>query len=221
MAAGEMSAPAFTAFLKASLGNAASAARDGAIAFVCMDWRHLDELLAAAKEVFSSLKNLCIWNKTNGGMGTFYRSKHELVFVFKVGTAAHTNTFGLGDTGRYRTNVWDYAGVNTFSSARADELAMHPTVKPVALVADAIKDCSRRGEIVLDPFGGSGSALIAAERTGRCARLIEFDPAYCDQIVRRFEKVTGKSAQLAVTGESFEGVSEQCATFVERSGGVQ
>jgi DNA modification methylase len=164
MGVGEMSVEAFTSFLQQTLGHAAALARDGAIAFVCMDWRHMGELLQAGQAVFSELKNLCVWNKTNGGMGTFYRSKHELVFAFKVGTAAHTNTFGLGDSGRYRTNVWDYAGVNTLRAGRSEDLAMHPTVKPVALVAEAIKDCSRRGEIVLDPFGGSGTTLIAAER---------------------------------------------------------
>jgi DNA modification methylase len=166
MGVGEMSSEAFTAFLQATLGHAAVSCRDGAIAFVCMDWRHMGELLEAGRTVFSELKNLCIWNKTNGGMGSFYRSKHELVFVFKVGGAPHTNTFELGDSGRYRTNVWDYAGVNTLRRGRIEELAMHPTVKPVALVADAIRDCSRRGEIVLDPFGGSGTTLIAAEKTG-------------------------------------------------------
>jgi DNA modification methylase len=206
MGVGEMSREAFTAFLRQTLGYAAGCCRDGAIAFVCMDWRHIGELLAAGEAVFSEFKNLCVWNKTNGGMGSFYRSKHELVFVFKVGGAAHTNTFGLGDTGRYRTNVWDYAGVNTLRPGRTEELAMHPTVKPVALVAEAIKDCSRRGEVVLDPFAGSGSVLIAAHRTGRRARLVEFDPAYCDQIVRRFEQVTGKQARLAATGQSFEAV---------------
>jgi DNA modification methylase len=173
------------------------------------------ELLTAGQEVFSSLKNLCIWNKTNGGMGSFYRSKHELVFVFKVGTAAHTNTFGLGDSGRYRTNVWDYAGVNTLRPGRCEELAMHPTIKPVALVADAIRDCSRRGEIVLDPFGGSGSTLMAAERTGRCARLIEVDPLYCDQIIRRYEALTGKQAVVAGTRLSFEVIAEQRAPALQ------
>jgi hypothetical protein len=157
MGAGEMSRQAFTGFLQLTLGHAAACCRDGAIAYVCMDWRHLGELLAAGQAVFSELKNLCVWNKTNGGMGSFYRSKHELVLVFKVGNSPHTNTFGLGDGGRYRTNVWDYAGVNTLRSGCAEELAMHPTVKPVALAADAIKDCSRRGETVLDPFGGSGT----------------------------------------------------------------
>jgi DNA modification methylase len=144
-------------------------------------------------------------------MGSFYRSKHELVFVFKVGSAPHTNTFGLGDTGRYRTNVWDYAGVNALRSGRAEELAMHPTVKPVVLIADAIMDCTRRDEVVLDPFAGSGSTVIAAHKTGRRARLIEFDPAYCDQILRRFQKVTGKEARLAATGQKFEAVGEDRA----------
>ncbi|HEX9285272.1 MAG TPA: DNA methyltransferase [Nitrospirales bacterium] len=207
MGAGEMSSDAFTAFLQTTLGHAAASCRDGTIAFVCMDWRHMGELLAAGQAVFSELKNLCVWNKTNGGMGSFYRSKHELMFVFKIGSAPHTNTFGLGDTGRYRTNVWDHAGVNALRRGRAEELAMHPTVKPVALVADAIRDCSRRGEIALDPFAGSGTTLVAAEKTGRLARLIEFDPAYCDQIVRRFEKVTGKQAKLAATGQTFEAVA--------------
>jgi DNA modification methylase len=211
MGVGEMSVETFTSFLQQTLGNAAALARNGAIGFVCMDWRHMGELLEAGQAVFSELKNLCVWNKTNGGMGTFYRSKHELVFVFKVGTAAHTNTFGLGDSGRYRTNVWDYAGVNTLRAGRSEDLAMHPTVKPVALVAEAIKDCSRRGEIVLDPFGGSGTTLIAAEKTGRLARLIEFDPAYCDTILRRFERVTGKQATQAVSRMSFEEVAQERA----------
>lgn len=209
MGTGEMSQSAFTGFLAETLGNAARSCRDGAIAFVCMDWRHIGELIAAGNQAFSELKNLCVWNKTNGGMGAFYRSKHELVFVFKVGTAAHTNSFGLGETGRYRTNVWDYAGISSISSSRAEELAMHPTVKPVALIADAIRDCSRRGEIVLDCFGGSGSTLIAAEKTGRIARLIEFDPFYCDTIIRRFEKVTGKRARLSDGEAYFEDVAEQ------------
>ena len=211
MGVGEMSVEAFTSFLQRTLGHAAALARNGAIAFVCMDWRHMGELLKAGQAVFSELKNLCVWNKTNGGMGTFFRNKHELVFVFKVGTAPHTNTFGLGDGGRYRTNVWDYAGVNTLRAGRSEDLAMHPTVKPVALVAEAIKDCSRRGEIVLDPFGGSGTTLIAAEKTGRLARLIEFDTIYCDTILHRFERVTGKQATHAASGTSFEAVARERA----------
>jgi DNA modification methylase len=204
MASGEMSKEAFTGFLTETLGGMSRHCRDGAIAFVCMDWRHMGELLAAGQSVFSELKNLCVWNKTNGGMGTFYRSKHELVFVWKIGTAPHINSFGLGDTGRYRTNVWDYAGISSISADRSDELAMHPTVKPVALIADAIRDCSERGHIVLDAFGGSGSTLIAAEKTGRCARLIEYEPGYCDVIIRRWQRATGKQAIHAATGQTFE-----------------
>lgn len=205
---GEMSSSQFTAFLTTTLGNAAALMRDGGIAFVCMDWRHMRELIEAGEQVFTELKNLVVWNKTNGGMGTFYRSKHELIFVFKQGTAEHTNTFGLGETGRYRTNVWDYAGISSIGAGRSEELAMHPTVKPVALVADAIRDCSRRGEIVLDCFGGSGSTLIAAEKTGRVGMLIEYDPLYCDTIVKRWEKLTGKRAKLESTGDDFEDVAE-------------
>ncbi len=207
-ASGEMSRSQFTTFLTETLCNMAQYMRDGAIAFVCMDWRHMAELLEAGEAAFTELKNLVVWNKTNGGMGAFYRSKHELVFVFKQGNGPHTNSFGLGETGRYRTNVWDYAGISSIGAGRADELAMHPTVKPVALIADAIRDCSRRGEIILDGFGGSGSTLIAAEKTGRNARLIEYDPLYCDTIIRRWEHVTGKRATLAVTGEVFEDVAD-------------
>ncbi len=204
MGVGEMSDQAFTEFLTQTLGEAARVSRDGAIAFVCMDWRHMGELLSAGKAVFSELKNLCVWNKTNGGMGTFYRSKHELVFVFKIGTAPHVNSFGLGDTGRYRTNVWDYPGISSMGAGRDEAQAMHPTVKPTDLVADAIKDCSRRGAIVLDPFAGSGTTLIAAETCGRSARVIEYDPLYCDTIIRRWERLTGKSAALAADGVTFE-----------------
>ena len=209
VASGEMDTAAFTDFLRSSLGAAASQLRDGAIAFVCMDWRHMGELLEAGHAVFDELKNLCVWNKTNGGMGSFYRSKHELVFVFKKGSVPHINTFGLGATGRYRTNVWDYPGISSLGAARNEELAMHPTVKPVALIADAIRNCSRRGDSVLDIFGGSGSTLIAAEQCGRVARLIELDPLYCDTIIRRFERVTGEAAMLGDGGSSFAQVSAE------------
>jgi DNA modification methylase len=208
MASGEMSEDEFTRFLSTCLGAAAARCKDGAIAFVFIDWHGMGPLLTAGKTAFTEMKQLCVWNKTNGGMGTFYRSKHELVFVFKVGTAPHTNSFGLGDTGRYRTNVWDYPGISSMSATRADELAMHPTVKPVALVADAIRDCSKRGDIILDPFGGSGTTLIAAEKVGRAARLIEYDPLYCDTIIRRWERLTGKDAVLMTTGQTFEAVAE-------------
>ena len=204
MAVGEMSKAAFTGFLTETLKASADVCRDGAIAFVCMDWRHMGELLSAGELAFSELKNLCVWNKSNGGMGAFYRSKHELVFVFKVGSAAHVNTFGLGDGGRYRTNVWDYAGISSLGGNRVEAQEMHPTVKPTAMVADAIRDCSKRGDFVLDAFGGSGTTLIAAETCGRSARLIEFDPLYCDTIIRRYERLVGKAAVLAGTGATFE-----------------
>ena len=206
MATGEMDKAGFTSFLRDALAAMADVSLDGAIHFVCMDWRHMDELSAAGAEVYSELKNLVVWAKTNGGMGTFYRSRHELIFVYKVGSAKHLNTFGLGETGRYRTNVWDYPGVNSFGGNQED-LALHPTVKPVALVADAIRDVTRRGDIVLDGFGGSGTTLIAAERTGRAARLIELDPLYCDVICRRFAAQTGQPARLAGTNQTFADVA--------------
>jgi DNA modification methylase len=218
-ASGEMSEQQFTRFLAVTLGNAAAVMRDGSIAFVCMDWRHMGELLAAGRECFTELKNLAVWNKSNGGMGAFYRSKHELIFVFKQGEAPHTNSFGLGETGRYRTNVWDYAGISSIGANRSEELAMHPTVKPVALIADALRDCSKRGELVLDCFGGSGSTLIAAEKTGRRARLIEYDPLYCDTIVRRWEKLSGKHAFHGESGLAFEEREDAVTGALDRESG--
>ena len=179
MASGEMSSEAFAAFLKTSSVTLPTFSTDGSIHFVCMDWRHIDEVLAAGRAAYTELKNLIVWVKDNGGMGTFYRSRHELIFAFKNGTAPHINTFELGQHGRYRTNAWQYKGVNTLKAGRLEELALHPTVKPVAMIADAIKDVSERNGIVLDAFGGSGSILIAAHKTGRRARLIELDPIYC------------------------------------------
>lgn len=208
MASGEMDATRFAEFLQSALSSMANVSVNGAIHFVCMDWRHMDELNAAGSKIYSELKNLIVWAKTNGGMGTFYRSRHELVFVYKVGTAPHVNTFGLGETGRYRTNVWDYPGVNSFGTNQKD-LELHPTVKPVALVSDAIRDVTRRGDIVLDGFGGSGTTLIAAERTGRIARLVELDPLYCDVICRRFEKLTGQKVTLQSSGKVFADASDQ------------
>lgn len=208
MASGEMTEDQFTAFLADSFVLLAANTVDGSIHQIFMDWRHMQEMLTAGRKAYSSLKNLVVWNKTNAGMGSFYRSKHELIFVWKSGTAPHINNFELGQHGRNRTNVWDYAGVNAMRSGRMEELAMHPTVKPVALIADAIKDCSRRGGLVLDPFCGSGTILIAAERTGRKARAIEIDALYVDVAVRRWQAYTGKSAILAATGETFEGVAE-------------
>lgn len=209
MASGEMTRSEFVTFLSVTLSNACSACRDGAIAYVCMDWRHIGELLEAGINAFDEFKNLCVWNKGNGGMGAFYRSKHELIFVFKKGAAKHVNNFGLGEGGRYRTNVWDYPGISSIGSTRSEELAMHPTVKPVELVADAFRDCSRRGDIVLDIFGGSGSTLIAAQKCGRKARVVEYDPAYCDTIIRRFSLLTGKQATLLQTGAAFDDLELQ------------
>ena len=212
MASGEMSEGEFTAFLSTFLGHAKTYSRDGAILFVFMDWRHLFELTSAGREQGLISKNLIVWAKDNAGMGSFYRSRHELVFVFKKGEAAHTNTFELGQHGRYRTNVWEYAGVNTFRTGRLDELAMHPTVKPVAMLADAIRDVTKRGSIVLDPFAGSGSTLIAADRTGRHARCIEYEPRYCDVIVRRWQAYSGKAVLFEGTDLTFEDFEEARAS---------
>ena len=204
MGVGEMSSKEFAGFLRRTLEGLADVCVDGALLYVCMDWRHLRELLEAAAEAGLALINLCVWNKSNGGMGSLYRSKHEMICVFKRGEAAHVNNVELGRHGRYRTNVWDYAGVNSFGRDRLDDLAAHPTVKPTALVADAIKDASKRGEIALDVFGGSGTTLLAAERTRRRARLIELDPAYVDVAVRRWQALTGRQAMHAETGETFD-----------------
>ena len=191
MASGEMSEAEFTSFLKTVLANLAAASSDGSIHYVCMDWRHMLELLSAGRQVYADLKNICVWNKTNGGMGSLYRSKHELVAVFKNGHVPHINNVELGRHGRYRTNVWDYEGVNTFGKER-DALAIHPTVKPVQLIEDAILDCSDRGDIVLDAFFGSGSTLIAAERAGRRGFGLELEPKYVDAALRRFRELTGE-----------------------------
>ena len=204
MGSGEMTPEQFQTFLQTVFGHLVAHSVSGSIHFVCMDWRHLGETLAAGESVYSELKNLCVWVKSNGGMGTFYRSRHELVFAFKNGSAEHINNFELGQHGRYRTNVWEYAGVNSFGRERDDALAMHPTVKPVALVADALRDCSKRGQIVLDPFAGSGSTLVAAEKTGRKACVLELDPLYCDTIIRRWQTVTGKRAIHRASRHTFE-----------------
>ncbi|MEM1151209.1 MAG: site-specific DNA-methyltransferase [Pseudomonadota bacterium] len=200
MASGEMSASEFRCFLETAFRNMAEVSMDGAIHFICMDWRQMSEMLAAGQGVYSELKNLIVWANDNGGMGTFYRSRHELIFAFKVGTAPHVNTFELGQHGRYRTNVWQYRGVNTIRAGRMEELSLHPTVKPVQMIADAIRDVSGRGEIVLDAFGGSGSTLIAAEKTGRWARLVELDPIYCDRILARWEAYAKDEAERLVCG---------------------
>jgi DNA modification methylase len=203
MASGEMSEGEFQAFLATACHQMVNHSVNGSIHFLFMDWRHIDTLLAAGKAVYSELKNLVVWNKDNGGMGNLYRSKHELVAVFKHGDGEHINNVALGRHGRYRTNVWNYRGVNTLRAGREEELAMHPTVKPVPLLADAMLDCSEREGLILDPFGGSGSTLIAAERTGRYARLIELEPKYVDVAITRWQELTGQQAFDTLTGLTF------------------
>jgi DNA modification methylase len=202
MASGEMTSVKFTEFLSSAFANLVAHSSDGSIHFICMDWRHMRETLDAGGANYTELKNLIVWAKDNGGMGAFYRSRHELVFAFKNGAGPHHNSFELGQHGRYRTNVWEYRGVNTLKAGRMDELSLHPTVKPVAMIADAIKDVSPRGSIVLDLFGGSGSTLIAAHKTGRRARLCEFDPVYCDRILQRWETFAKDDAELMACGLS-------------------
>lgn len=202
MASGEMSAEQYTGFLRTIFSLLAGASCDGAIHFVCNDWRHMSEMLTASQGIYKELKNLCIWAKTNGGMGSLYRSQHELVFVFKNGTARHVNNVELGRHGRYRTNVWSYAGANSFGKTRYRDLAAHPTVKPVALVADAIRDCSDRGEIVLDAFAGSGTTLVAAHKVGRCGYGIELEPRYVDVTIERLAAL-GLQAVEVTTGRTY------------------
>ena len=191
MASGEMDEVEFRAFLQQTLGAAVSVSRDGAVHFICMDWRHMDDVSTVGKEVYGELLNVCVWNKSNAGMGSLYRSKHELVFVFRVGDMPHFNAVELGKHGRNRTNVWEYASVNSFKGSRREDLRLHPTVKPSALVADAIQDVTRRGDLVLDLFLGSGTTLVAAERLGRRFRGLDIDPAYVDVAINRWTSMTG------------------------------
>jgi DNA modification methylase len=211
MASGEMDRSQFTAFLRQVCRNLGAFSVDGSLHYVCMDWRHVEELLAAGREAYGELKNFCIWTKDNPGMGSLYRSGHELVLVFKNGRDGHRNNVQLGRFGRNRSNVWRYPGANSF--ARCGEegnlSALHPTVKPVALVADAILDCSARGDIVLDAFLGSGTTVIAAERTGRCCYGLELDPGYVDTIVGRWQTLIGASARHAASGRSFDDLARE------------
>lgn len=207
MASGEMSSDQFTSFLTRIFCQLVKFSVDGAMHFHCMDWRYMKEILAAGEVAYRELKNLCVWAKTNGGMGSLYRSAHELVFVFKAGTAPHINNVELGKNGRYRTNVWSYAGANSFGTSRNDDLAMHPTVKPVAMVTDAILDCPQRKSIVLDAFAGSGTTLVAAHKTGRRGFGIEIDPVYCDIIVTRMQNAFNLEAVLAGEDRTFTEIS--------------
>jgi DNA modification methylase len=211
MASGEMSQGEFTTFLQKAFTNMADNSLDGSIHYICMDWRHMQEVMDAGNKIYDEVKNLIVWVKDNGGMGTFYRSRHEMVFAFKKGGAPHINTFELGQHGRYRTNVWEYKGVNTMRAGRMEELALHPTVKPVQMIADAIKDVSGRGDIVLDLFGGSGSTLIAAHKTGRRGFLCELDSIYCDRIITRWEAFAHDEA-VKIEGAIIENVIAQKET---------
>jgi DNA modification methylase len=206
MAVGELDAVEFTSFLTRCCALMAKYSIDGSVHFLCMDWRHVAELLEAGRLAYSELKNFCVWDKGSGGLGSFYRSAHELVLVFKNGSASHRNNLQLGQHGRNRTNVWHYSRVNYFGR-QSDEgclAALHPTLKPVAMVADAILDCSARGDVVLDPFLGSGTTLIAAERVGRCCYGVEIDPLYVDTIIRRWQAFTGDKATHGITGRYFD-----------------
>jgi DNA modification methylase len=205
-ASAEISEDQFVALLTAFLQRSKENTKDGAVLFVFTDWQHLYGLMTASREVGLALKNLVVWAKDDAAMGSFYRCRHELVLVLKNGDAPHTNTLELGRHGRYRTNIWEYAGVTSFRAGRTEDLALHPPVKPTALVADAIRDVTRRGAIVLDPFAGSGTTIIAAEKTGRHGRAIELDPLYCDVIVRRWQQYTGKAARLEGSDLTFEDV---------------
>lgn len=196
MASGEMDKSEFTNFLTKAMMLQKQYSKNGSIHFGCMDWRHISEIIDASKVAGFELKNLCIWDKGTAGMGSLYRSQHELIFVFKNGTAPHINNIELGVHGRYRTNVWKYRGMHASNPESKILAKLHPTVKPVALIMDALLDCSSPYGIVLDSFGGSGSTLIAAERTKRKARIIEIEPKYCDVILYRWEKLTGKKAEL-------------------------
>ncbi|MGE4173790.1 MAG: site-specific DNA-methyltransferase [Methylocystis sp.] len=200
-ASGEMSEREFEAFLAVCLESAAAVSRDGAVHFVCMDWRHIDLLMTVGRKIYGAMLNLVVWNKTNPGQGSFYRSQHELIGVFRAGAARHQNNVELGKHGRNRSNVWTYAGVNSFGADRDDALAMHPTVKPVALVADAMRDCSSKGDIVLDPFLGSGTTLMAAEKIGRRCFGLEYE--------RRWQAYTKVDAILDGDGRTFDEIAEE------------
>jgi DNA modification methylase len=207
MASGEMSSSEFIAFLEETLGNAARVSRDCAVHFVCMDWRHVDKLIEAGRGVYAEMLNLAVWVKSNAGQGSFYRSQHELIGVFRVGEAKHLNNVQLGRFGRSRSNVWQYTGVNTFRTGRMEELSAHPTVKPVVMVADAMKDCTQRGDIVLDTFAGAGTTILAAERVGRRAYSLELEPKYVDVAIRRWQAFTRRDAVHADTGQTFDDVA--------------
>ena len=218
VASGELPPEQYVKFLTDCFAVIARHSVDGSIHYICIDWRHQRELLKAGAQVYAELKNLVVWVKTNAGQGSFYRSQHELILVFKNGDAAHINNFELGQHGRTRSNVWTYAGVNTFRAGRMDELTVHPTVKPVAMVADAMRDCSRRGDIVLDPFMGSGTTILAAERVGRRGYGLELDPLYVDAAVRRWQTFTKRDAILQGSRKTFDELAAIRSSETRRRG---
>ena len=217
MASGEMTSKEFTAFLSTAANRLAQFSIDGSLHYLFMDWRHLQELLNGAGSNYASVLNICIWDKGQGGMGSLYRSQHECVVVFKAGKNPHINNVALGKHGRNRTNVWRYPGANSMTPGRKKKLALHPTIKPVALIADAILDASHRGGIVLDSFGGSGTAILAAERTGRRARVVEIEAKYVDVAINRWQLMTRQRAVNAKTGLTFEATTEHHKTSANRS----
>jgi len=203
-ASGEMSPQQHRDFLSKTLANGVRVSADGAVHFVCMDWRHISDLIDVGRELYGAMLNLVVWNKSNAGQGSFYRSQHELIGVFRVGETPHKNNVALGRFGRNRSNVWTYAGVNTFGRGRMEALTAHPTVKPVLLVADALLDCTARGDLVLDQFAGSGTTILAADKVGRIAFGVEYEPGYVDVVIKRWQKSTKLEATLAGDGRSFE-----------------
>lgn len=211
MGSGELSRKEYADFLGEVFTQMVEVSRDGAMHFVCIDWRHVGDVQTVGEQVYTKLMNICVWVKTNAGMGSLYRSQHEMVVVFKVGSSAHINNVELGRHGRNRSNVWTYAGANAFGAERDAALSMHPTVKPTAMVTDAMLDCSTRGGIVLDPFAGSGTVFVAGERTGRVSYGMELDPHYVDTAIRRWEALTGEVARHAETGLGLDAVGEMRA----------
>jgi DNA modification methylase len=219
-ASGEMTQTDFRTFLSKTLGNGVRVSRKGAVHYVFMDWRHFDDLIAVGKQLFGAMLNVVVWNKSNAGQGSFYRSQHELIGVFRVGEPPHRNNVELGRFGRNRSNVWTYAGVNTFGRGRMEALAAHPTVKPVALVADALLDCTARGDVVLDQFAGSGTMILAAEKVGRIAYAMEYEPVYVDVAIRRWQSFTKLEATLQGDGRTFEEIAEARVQPADEGGGL-
>ena len=216
-ASGEMSRPEYVEFLLSALGNCDRVSRDGTVHYVCCDWRHITEIVEAGLPTYGEVLNIVVWVKSNAGQGSFYRSQHEFIVVFRAGQSPHLNNIQLGRHGRSRSNVWTYRGVNTFGRGRMEELRSHPTVKPVALVADAMRDCTRRRDIVLDTFSGSGTTIMAAERVGRRAYAMEIEPRYVDVAIRRWQAFTGKDAVDSESGRTFDQLEAERARAADEN----